>query len=347
MRVEGAVTSLSWVPSEAISGLPKLPFATVAHYDEPPPERIGDDHCTVSDLRRGDRFRFANELRAFAEFDADGHVSACGYLGGGWTGSTLLRLGGRCIAIAAVAFQDLQQEPEAGLGWVSFTQTAGGRTGVPAPRTVRRPPFVKYVAPVAWTTLRLTLHADGRVEPQIAGASTFPRHWVYDTNGDLIAKTGTIGFRSWYKSAFGDHTPWGGLDSPAVVTAVETGLERQLSALIMRKGSKPEITHFASGEVLFRQGEEGTDLLLVLDGVIAVERDGLELAQLGPGTITGERATLEGGRRTSTNRAVTDVKAVRFKAESIDRALLGELSTGHRRESAIEPTNGAEGQGLV
>ena len=40
MRVESSVTSLTWIPSEAIKGMPKLPFEWgVAHYDEPPHDR--------------------------------------------------------------------------------------------------------------------------------------------------------------------------------------------------------------------------------------------------------------------------------------------------------------------
>ena len=42
MRIEGSVTAISWIPSEAIEGLPKLPFELgVGHYDEPPPDRLG------------------------------------------------------------------------------------------------------------------------------------------------------------------------------------------------------------------------------------------------------------------------------------------------------------------
>ena len=33
-------------------------------------------------------------------------------------------------------------------GMVRFTQTAGGRTGVPTPRRVNRPPFVQVSAPL-------------------------------------------------------------------------------------------------------------------------------------------------------------------------------------------------------
>src|SRR5699024_2336274 len=43
MRYEAQVTALSWIPSEAVSGSMRVPFDVgVAHYDEPPPEQLGD-----------------------------------------------------------------------------------------------------------------------------------------------------------------------------------------------------------------------------------------------------------------------------------------------------------------
>ena len=43
MRVESSVTSITWIPSEAIDGMPKMPFEIgVAHYDEPPPDVVDD-----------------------------------------------------------------------------------------------------------------------------------------------------------------------------------------------------------------------------------------------------------------------------------------------------------------
>ena len=42
MRVESAVTSVSWIPSEAVAGLAKMGFtAGAVRYDDPPPDRIG------------------------------------------------------------------------------------------------------------------------------------------------------------------------------------------------------------------------------------------------------------------------------------------------------------------
>ena len=43
LRHQSSITSLSWIPSEAIEGSMRIPFdAGMAHYDPPPPEKIND-----------------------------------------------------------------------------------------------------------------------------------------------------------------------------------------------------------------------------------------------------------------------------------------------------------------
>jgi CRP-like cAMP-binding protein len=82
------------------------------------------------------------------------------------------------------------------------------------------------------------------------------------------------------------------------------------------------------------KGEPGTDIYLVLDGVIRVERDGEWLADYGPGALLGERAHLEGGTRTSTLVTVTPSRVASVDAGQLDRSSLAELAGGHRREDA-------------
>ena len=89
---------------------------------------------------------------------------------------------------------------------------------------------------------------------------------------------------------------------------------------------------FPAGGDLVRQGEPGSEIYLVLDGVIAVERDGNRLAEYGPGALLGERAVLEGGTRTSTLVAVTPCRVASVPAAQLDVGDLAELATGHRRE---------------
>jgi hypothetical protein len=330
MRYESSITSVSWIPSEAFEGMFQLGVDAFGHYDDPLPDVLGD----LEEWRAADMFRFANRLRAWIDVDGSGRVTGSGYEDGGCLiGSSTVRLGGLHHVFPAVALPDLRQEPERGDGWVRFVQTGGGRAGIPMPRRVRRPPYVQWNSPLVWTTLSLTLYADGRAESALVGASQFPRHWVYDDNGQLCSKSGLTDFRNWFRRSFGRYSPWGEQDSPALVITVETALERALSTQLMHGGAKPRISRVKPGTVLVRQGEPGTDVYLVLDGVVRVERDGERLAEYGPGAILGERAPLEDGARTSTLTAVTACRIASADASQFDRSALAELATGHRREN--------------
>jgi hypothetical protein len=329
MRIESSVTAISWIPSEAIEQLARIPFDLgLTHYDEPPPEQIDD----LEQLRRDDRFREANELRAYIEV-TDGRIVDHGHLGMGHLGSTTVRVGPAVFRFAPVQMPDLQPEPEVGPTSVRFVQTVGGRMGLPTPRPVPRKPFFQFWSSIAWTTLALTISTDGSSTHELVGASTFPRHWIYDDAGKLVAKSAVIDFKQWFNDAFGEHTPWGAYDSPALVREVESALERLLSATIMRE-SKPKIRTLRPEDVLVDQGEPGTTVFLVLDGVLSVEVDGESVAEVAPGAIVGERSVVEGGIRTATLRAVTNARVAEADPEQFESSDLEALAAGHRREDA-------------
>lgn len=72
MRYESSVTSLSWIPSEAVTGSARLAFDSgIGHYDDPPPADLTD----IEELRAADRFRFANVLRAWIEVGESGQIT--------------------------------------------------------------------------------------------------------------------------------------------------------------------------------------------------------------------------------------------------------------------------------
>ena len=330
MRIESSVTSISWIPSEAVEGLPKLPFTFgVAHYDDPPPDRVDQ----IETMHRADLFREANELKAWVEVDG-GKVVDYGHAGRGRIGLTRLKLGPKEIAVPAVAMPTLQNT-EVGDRWVRFTQTAGGRTGMPAPRGVRGKPYFQINSAIAWTTLALTIHADGASESELAGASTFPRHWIYDSDGALVQKSGVIDFDKWYREAHAQNTPWGDEDSAAVVTAVESAMERDLSLEIMRSEDKRSADRFSPGDLIVEQGETGVSsniVYLVLDGVLEVVVDGEVVGELGPGAIVGERAQLENGARTASLRAKTAGKVIGVPGEELNREALEQIAAGRSRD---------------
>jgi mannose-6-phosphate isomerase-like protein (cupin superfamily) len=214
---------------------------------------------------------------------------------------------------------------------VWFVQTVGGRAGFPAPRRVKGRPFMRVHSATAWTTLALTIRADGTSEHELIGASAFPRHFVYDSEGNLDQKAGTVDFKTWYREAHGEHTPWGAEDSEPFVAQAESALERQLSANIMKGSGKMPRRKLKPDENLVEQGEPGDELYLVLDGVLAAVVDGEEIAQVGPGAILGEGAIVSEGTRGATLRARTAARVAVIEPEMIDRQAMETLAAGRRR----------------
>ena len=126
MRIESSVISVSWIPSEAVTGMTKLPFEVgFTHYDNPPPDEIKD----LEALGAADGFRFANRLGAWIEIQ-DGRIIDHGYTGGAVMGSTTVRLG-KQATFAAVGFPDIRRDPEISPSSARFVQTVGGRPASP------------------------------------------------------------------------------------------------------------------------------------------------------------------------------------------------------------------------
>jgi CRP-like cAMP-binding protein len=104
----------------------------------------------------------------------------------------------------------------------------------------------------------------------------------------------------------------------------------------MHGAAKPSMRQLKAGRILTEQGAVDDELFLLLDGVLVVEVDGAEVADVGPGAVVGERALLEGGTRTSTLRARTDCRVVAVPFGAVDRDQLRALSGGHRREEHVD-----------
>ena len=330
MRIEKSVTAITWIPSEAIEGMPKLPFELgITHYDEPPPDKV--DERELEALRDADRFREANQLRAWIEVDG-GKIVDSGYSGGALVGTTHVKVGPKTLAFPGVKYPLIQDEPEQGPDWVRFVQTAGGRMGLPAPRRVSGKPFFQIASASAWTTLQLIIYADGTAKHKLVGASPFPRHWIYDDGGKLVEKSGEIDFERWWRESYGPNMPWGGENSPTVIAAAESELERELSRLVMSDPKKLERRDVKEGETLVEQDTSGTEVFLVLDGMLDVERDGEVITEVGPGAIVGVRSSMEGGVRTSTLRAATRCRVVVIPEGELEQSELAAIASAQRRE---------------
>src|SRR2546430_607655 len=107
MRIESSVTSVSWIPSEAIGGFKRAPFDLgPMHYDDPPADQIDD----VQALARSGAVRFINQQRAWVEVD-NGSIVGHGQSGRGWMGRTKLGFCSRMILYPKNRIPDLRPEP--------------------------------------------------------------------------------------------------------------------------------------------------------------------------------------------------------------------------------------------
>lgn len=209
MRIESSITSVSWIPEGSVTGLAKVPFSLgVTHYDDRPPPRLGD----IDALRVDRNVREVNRLEAWIDV-REGRIIDGGYGGlAAFVGSTALDLGFTRVNVPGRARPVLRRRPFVTARTARFVQTVGGRTGMPFPRLTARAPFLAWNSSTAWTTLMLTLHSDGRKEGWLLGASPFPRHFLYDDEGNRMAETTVTDFGRWFASHYGRETPWRGYD---------------------------------------------------------------------------------------------------------------------------------------
>jgi CRP/FNR family transcriptional regulator, cyclic AMP receptor protein len=74
-----------------------------------------------------------------------------------------------------------------------------------------------------------------------------------------------------------------------------------------------------AGRVLVREGDYSQDLTIIDEGTARVERDGRELAQLGPGDMFGEAGLLQKSMRNATVVATTDVRMIHLTNFDLNR----------------------------
>jgi len=94
---------------------------------------------------------------------------------------------------------------------------------------------------------------------------------------------------------------------------------KELQAI--RRAAK-DVPHKA-GTVIAREGEPGIGLFVIADGKADVTIGGVKRRTLGPGDFFGEIALLDGGPRTATVTAATDVRLIGL-TEWVFRGLMHE-----------------------
>ena len=78
----------------------------------------------------------------------------------------------------------------------------------------------------------------------------------------------------------------------------------------------------AKGATLFREGDDGDALLVILEGEVAVTRKGIELARLSRHNVLGEMSLMgEGEVRSATATALSDIKVLNVPSKRVQKML--------------------------
>lgn len=81
-------------------------------------------------------------------------------------------------------------------------------------------------------------------------------------------------------------------------------------------------TSVGKAATLFREGDDGDALLVILEGEVQVTRKGVELARLSRHNVLGEMSLMEEGEvRSATATALTDVKVLNVPSKRVQKML--------------------------
>ena len=112
---------------------------------------------------------------------------------------------------------------------------------------------------------------------------------------------------------------------------------------------------FAKGDTIFRTGDHGDSLYVVIRGKVVVSRDERPIAHLGPGDAFGEMAVLDAGPRSATVLAEEETEVLRIGSEEFYEVLQEqtELADGvirvvtQRLRGAASPVESARQSSLL
>jgi CRP-like cAMP-binding protein len=107
-------------------------------------------------------------------------------------------------------------------------------------------------------------------------------------------------------------------------TPLFAGLPREaLESLVQQL----QLVHLGGGEILFKEGDPGDALYVIVEGEVSVQAEGpprVEMARLGPGSFIGEVALMTDQPRSATISGTTDTELLR-----IDRKTLASVLSAH------------------
>jgi CRP-like cAMP-binding protein len=81
---------------------------------------------------------------------------------------------------------------------------------------------------------------------------------------------------------------------------------------------------FREGKILTKQGGPGREMFILLDGTVKVERNGVQINQLGPGDFLGEGALVLRKPRNATITATSPLRALVITDANFNELLLAD-----------------------
>ena len=97
-----------------------------------------------------------------------------------------------------------------------------------------------------------------------------------------------------------------------------------------------KLQHLEGDHVIFRQGDVADRFFIVVDGAVEVDRDGAQLATLGPGAFFGESALLVKGRRSATVTTVSETSLWSISYDAFDQAVSHHFMADSERRAEAE-----------
>jgi CRP/FNR family cyclic AMP-dependent transcriptional regulator len=105
---------------------------------------------------------------------------------------------------------------------------------------------------------------------------------------------------------------------------------------LMALAKATEDLEVEEGKALTREGESGREFFVIIDGEVAVTKDGNEIRRLGPGDFFGEIALLEDRPRTATVTAATPLRFFVLTRQSFRSLLAQQPELEKKVQAAIE-----------
>jgi CRP-like cAMP-binding protein len=93
---------------------------------------------------------------------------------------------------------------------------------------------------------------------------------------------------------------------------------------LQRVGQLADVLDRPAGRTLMRQGESGSEAMVIVTGRARVERDGRVVNEIGPGAVIGEMAILSGRPRVATVTLLTDAELLLLARREF-QALMDEM----------------------